>query len=204
MPDITIVAADDHEIFLQGLKSLFSGSDTFSLLGTCNHRDQLQALIQQHCPKILLLDLSMPGPSIEEILKLTQPLDTSIIILTMKLDAKLANRLVTQGISGYVLKESAFEELEVAINHVLAGEVYLSPLLLEDMHKGSQFVLTEREKEVVKLAAEGLSNNQIAEHSCITERTVRFHFSNICLKLQANGRSNAIAKSLKLNLIDID
>jgi DNA-binding NarL/FixJ family response regulator len=203
MPEITIIAADDHEIFLQGLKSLLTDNQDLSLLETCNNRDELIKKIQSLSPHIVLLDLSMPGASIEKVLEITNPSNTAVIILTMNLNARLAHYLVTLGVSGYVLKESAFEELELAINQVMSGKIYLSPLLLECMHNTSEPNLTSREKEIVQLAAEGISNKEIAGNLSITERTIRFHFSNICLKLGANGRSNAIAKSLKLNLVDI-
>jgi DNA-binding NarL/FixJ family response regulator len=203
MSEITIIAADDHEIFLQGLKSLFANKPILSLLDTCNNRDDLIKQIWLLSPQVVLLDLSMPGASVQEVLDATNPSNIAVIILTMNLDANLANSLISQGVSGYVLKESAFEELELAINQVLLGEIYLSPLLRENMHNVSELDLTSREKEIVRLAAEGESNKEIASHLSITERTIRFHFSNICSKLGANGRSNAIAKSLKLKLIDI-
>ncbi len=203
MPEITIVAADDHEIFLQGLKSLFADDQLVSLLDTCTNRDDLITKIESLSPDIILLDVSMPGASIEEVLKITNPSHTEVIILTMNLDINLANDLVTQGVAGYVLKESAFEELELAITQVVSGAIYLSPLLTECMNNSSKTKLTNREKEIVQLAAEGISNKEIASQLSITERTIRFHFSNICLKLGANGRSNAIAKSLKLHLVDI-
>ncbi|MBQ0729257.1 MAG: response regulator transcription factor [Oleispira antarctica] len=203
MSNIAIIAADDHEIFLQGLKSLFAGNQTISLVDTCNNGNDLIGRIQLLSPQLVLLDLSMPGASVKDILEVTRPINTSIIILTMNLDAQLANGLVTQGVSGYVLKESAFEELEFAINQVISGEVYLSPLLLESMNNSLESNLTAREIEILQLAAEGISNKEIACDLAITERTIRFHFSNICLKLGASNRSNAIAKSLKLHLIDI-
>ncbi len=204
MSEITIIAADDHQIFLQGLKSLFADDQFVTLLDTCTDRDDLIKKIQSLSPDIILIDLSMPGASIEEVLKITNPSTTEVIILTMNLDVSLANYLVAQGVSGYVLKESAFEELELAINQVVSGSVYLSPLLTEFINNAKEPKLTNREKEIVQLAAEGISNKEIASQLLITERTIRFHFSNICLKLGANGRSNAIAKSLKLHLIDIE
>jgi len=201
---ITIVAADDHAIFLQGLESLLSLQDSYNLCGFANNGDELLALIHDFKPDIALVDLSMPGASTEEIIKTTEinSPGTQLIALTMHLEAYKAKKLLELGLSGYVLKESAFEELATAIDKVHSGDHFLSPAMVKSLREydkqyQEEKELTNREKEVLENAASGQSNKEIARTMDISERTVRFHVSNCCLKLNANGRANAVAIALK-------
>ncbi|RTE65600.1 DNA-binding response regulator [Amphritea opalescens] len=198
---VTIVAADDHSMFLEGLSSLIGKSSTFQLLGTGANGDELIALIEQFSPTIALVDLSMPGAKTADILKYveTHSPETQLIALTMHLEAHLAKTLLRLGLSGYVLKESAFEELSDAINNVVAGEQFLSPAMMEALSvvDADEAALTLREVEVLACASNGLSNKETGRQLDISERTVRFHISNSCLKLNAHGRANAVAVALK-------
>lgn len=204
---VTIVAADDHSMFLEGLSSLIGKSPTFQLLGIGGNGDELIALIKQFSPDIALVDLSMPGAKAEEILQyadLHSP-TTQLIALTMHLEAHLAKTLLGLGLSGYVLKESAFEELSDAIENVQQGEQFLSPAMIEALtvfeSMDGSATLTTREIEVLACAAQGLSNKETGRQLDISERTVRFHISNSCLKLNAHGRANAVAEALKQGYI---
>jgi DNA-binding NarL/FixJ family response regulator len=202
---IKVVAADDHCIFLEGVKSLFLSSPSISMLETCSEGEQLLTLISKHHPDIALVDISMPGPGIENIVESVSALDvkTKLIALTMHLEAGRASRLFALGLSGYVLKDDAFEQLELAILAVASGDEYISPRMVSEM-KGAEdenVSLTARELEVLQYLAEGLINKTIAEEMGVSERTVRFHISNCCLKLRANRRSGVVAKALQMNLI---
>jgi DNA-binding NarL/FixJ family response regulator len=202
---IKVVAADDHCIFLEGVKSLFLSSPSISLLDTCGEGEQLLALIAKHNPDIALVDISMPGPGIENIVESVSGLavNTKLIALTMHLETGRASRLFALGLSGYVLKDDAFEQLELAILAVASGDEYISPRMVSEMKgsDGEDVSLTARELEVLQYLAEGLINKIIAQHMGVSERTVRFHISNCCLKLHANRRSGAVAKALQMNLI---
>lgn len=205
---VTIVAADDHSMFLEGLSSLLGRSDTYKLLATASCGDELIQLINKYTPSIALVDLSMPGAKTEDIIKsaeVNSP-DTELIALTMHLEAHLANALLTLGLSGYVLKESAFEELIDAIDCVHRGEQFLSPSMIDalkqlDPADANISSLTSREQQVLVCASQGLSNKETARQLDISERTVRFHISNCCIKLNANGRANAVALALKHGFI---
>lgn len=204
---VTIVAADDHSMFLEGLSSLIGKSPTFQLLGTGSNGDELIELIKQFSPAIALVDLSMPGAKTEEILQFAERHSpaTQLIALTMHLEAHLAKTLLGLGLSGYVLKESAFEELSDAIENVQQGEQFLSPGMIEALSifesTDGNATLTTREVEVLACAAQGLSNKETGRQLDISERTVRFHISNSCLKLNAHGRANAVAEALKQGYI---
>lgn len=206
---INLVAADDHRIFLEGLKSLFEYTENFNLIDVCEDGDCLLKLISEHKPEIALVDISMPGASTEvivETVELHHP-DTKLIALTMHFDPQLAEKLFELGICGYVLKENAFDELGKSINALQAGEQYISPKLMKAIveyhHKKDteKELLTIREVDVLGCAAQGKSNKEIARLLDISERTVRFHISNCCAKLDAQGRSNAVAKALQMQLI---
>jgi len=206
---IKIVAADDHQIFLQGLESLLGLSSNYRLCGVAGNGDSLLRLIKEYEPDIVLVDLSMPGTPTSEIIEYVNANNPSskLIALTMHMEAYKAKSLIALGLSGYILKESAFEELTEAIDRVLEDDIYLSNAMLTILaeHEEKYHVegeLTQREREVLENAAKGQSNKEIARSMNIGERTVRFHLSNCCLKLKANGRSNAIAIALKESFIN--
>lgn len=201
---IKVVAADDHCIFLEGVKSLFLSSSSIALLETCSDGEQLLTLISKHNPDIALVDISMPGPGIENIVESVSSLsvNTKLIALTMHLEAGRASRLFALGLSGYVLKDDAFEQLELAIQAVASGDEYISPRMVNEMNVADGVTsLTARELEVLQYLSEGLINKIIAQQMGVSERTVRFHISNCCLKLHANRRSGVVAKALQMKLI---
>ena len=208
---IKLVAADDHRIFLEGLKSLFKLNPHLNLVAACEDGNSLLRLIAQYKPDIALIDISMPGTSTEEIVKTIEEQypATRLIAVTMHLDPILAERLFKLGLCGYVLKEEAFDELNKAIQAVTASEQYISPSLLtaikiyHQKENNNRTILTNREVDVLNHAAKGKTNKEIARALDISERTARFHISNCCVKLDAHGRSNAVAKALKMNLISI-
>jgi len=209
---VRLVAADDHQLFLEGLNSLFQLSSVFDLVATCSDGDSLLELIEQEKPDVALVDISMPGASAEEIVATVERngWHTQLVALTMHHDPKLAEALLNLGMSGYILKEGAFDELMNAITDVINDEQYISPELFQRMQdyqdnkQQSSSLLTIREAEVLASAARGSSNKVIAREMDISERTVRFHVSNCCLKLDANGRSNAVAKAMQMSLINLD
>ncbi len=209
MQKMNLVAADDHQLFLEGLESLFLQVPNYNLIAVCGDGDALLALIEKHKPDIALVDISMPGASTETIVKTVQKNfpNTQLLALTMHLEPALAEKLFKLGMCGYVLKEEAFDELSVAISSLESGEQYISPALITALTKyhdeidNKKEILTHREVDVLNHAAMGSSNKEIARSLDISERTVRFHMTNCCIKLNAHGRSNAIAKAMQLELI---
>ena len=124
----------------------------------------------------------------------------------MHMEADKTQRLFDLGLDGYILKESAFEELTLAIDTVLKGKQFISSEMRKELDayqhkKKNEEELTPREIQVLENTALGKSNKEIARTLFITERTVRFHLANCCLKLGANGRSNAVVIALKKSLI---
>lgn len=205
--DVTrIIAADDHQMFLEGLASLFHNDPACELLQRCGDGNELQIAVAKHKPDIVLLDLSMPGPSSEELITWFNQSFPSVqlIALTMYSDVQYAQELLALGLSAYVLKDSAFDDLHLAIDEVREGGQFVSPGLLELLQPGADnAALTRRELEVLSCAAHGQGNKEIARTLDISERTARFHLSNCCIKLEAQGRSHAVAKAVQMAIIKI-
>lgn len=205
-----IIAADDHPVFLEGIASLLEGRSDYKLIATCSDGTQTINAVLHHLPDFLLLDLSMHGASpidiIEKIEKHTPK--THVIALTMNNNATTALALLELGLSGYVLKEEAFENVAVAMQRALLDECFISAsikakIAAHQRKYATPEALTKKEKTVLTKAAQGMTNQEIADSVFISERTVRFHIANCCLKLQANGRTNAVAKALKDGVIFI-
>ncbi|NQZ33381.1 MAG: response regulator transcription factor [Oceanospirillaceae bacterium] len=204
---LRIVAADDHRIFLEGVNSLFSAINDCQLVAMCEHRDELLGLIQTHNPDVVLIDISMPGTSIESIIEAIDKdyPQVRVLALTMHSEPNLVNQLLSLGLAGYILKEDAFDELEIAVRSVACDEQYISNSLVEVMRNFHDNIntLSRRESEILRYISNGHSNKSVAKELDITERTVRFHLSNCCIKLDANGRTNAVAKALSLSIFEI-
>ncbi len=206
---IKILAADDHKIFLQGLISLFEITCGIDLVETAENGDDLLELIAKHKPDIALVDLSMPGADTETIIQTVENKysKTQLLALTMHMNPEIAIDLFSLGLSGYVLKECAFDELEQAIKNLMVGEQYISPDLLEAINRFNhrkteqKIALTNKEQKTMQLVAEGKSNKEIARIQNTSERTVRFHLSNCFIKLNANNRISAVSRAVELQLI---
>lgn len=205
-----IIAADDHAVFLEGIASLLENRSAYRLVASCCDGDQTVREVIRHQPDFLLLDLSMRGTRPAGIIAAIEKhaAHTRVIALTMCCDAAAALELLELGLSGYVLKEEAFENVETAIQSALLDECFISAAIREKItehqrrHSTTE-TLTEKEKTVLTRAALGMTNQEIANAVFISERTVRFHIANCCLKLEANGRTHAVAKALKSQLISI-
>lgn len=202
---ISLVIADNHKMFVQALQHLLGRTDDFKVLGVTDNGTDLLELCNELRPDVALVDVSMPGPgchAIAEALRRGEE-DVKLLALTMHLEPNLAQMLIKQGFSGYVIKDEAFDELLSAIRSVAAGRVYMSTSILDMCSTAPDDVqqLTPREFECLKGAAEGMSNKAIAANFAISERTVKYHFENILRKLNATNRGEAVAISRRLNLI---
>jgi DNA-binding NarL/FixJ family response regulator len=188
---ITLIAADDHRMFLEGLKSLIELTPECRLLATADNADELLEKVSLLQPDIVLLDLSMPGAATEKVIEACEKLEKPprLIAVTMHMDARRAEELMALGLSGYVLKEEAFDDLYNAIRAVFSGEQFISPGLMAVMSSAQgaaseKSLLTERERSVLELVAEGLSNMDIATALRISDNGT---FSPLQLLCKAQG-----------------
>ncbi len=201
---IRVLIADDHRLFLQGLKQLLAGIEDVEVIAEA--MDGLKALeqIRSHNPDIALLDVAMPELSGVDVATAIQEesLPTKVLLLTMFKEVALLERALAAGASGFVLKESAFEELVFALKQVSEDGVYISPTLAAKRRRlvESQ-ALTPREVEVLDLVAEGLTSQKIAGRLHISSKTVENHRANIMRKLDVSNTAQLIRKATATGLL---
>lgn len=193
---IRILLADDHKITRQGLRSLLDENDDMEVLAEAeNGRDAIE-LARKLNPDVIIMDVSMPDLNgVEATRQIIQDNhDVRVIALSMHSDTLFVSEMLKSGASGYLLKDCAFQELEQAIRTVMDGKAYLSPsisgVVVEDyLHRLSKAdmstseVLTDREREVLQLIAEGQSTKQVALKLHISAKTVETHRRQIMNKL---------------------
>lgn len=213
--EIRILIVDDHAIVREGLRALIESEPGMELVGEA--QDGLEAVTKARSlkPDVILLDLVMPRmDGIEATRQIKKENDkTQILVLTsFSEDAKVFSAIKT-GAMGYLLKDSSPPDLLRAIRDVYRGEPSLHPsiarkLMIELNRPVESSIdeesLTDREEDVLKLLAQGLSNQEIADKLYISERTVRTHVSNILMKLHLANRTQAALHALRGGLVSLD
>lgn len=198
---LRIVIADDHRLFREGIRHLFSTVDEMDIVADIENGDELVATIAAVNADLALVDVSMPGPGVAVLCDQLEQADLrcALIALTMHFEPSFAQSLIESGVSGYVIKDDAFEELLTAVRVVSDGDSYISRALLEA--EGEESALTPREFACLSAAASGDTNKVIARALSISGRTVQFHIVNACRKLGVQRRSQAIAIARERGLI---
>lgn len=210
-----VVIAEDHTILREGLRALLSSSPDFEIVGEAEDgRDAIQC-VENVKPDLVLMDLSMPRmngmDAIREIKKLCP--GTKILVLTVHKAEEYVRATLQAGADGYVLKDATHPELVMAIKSVLAGKPYLSPGVSEKVIEGylegrkrlkfrsGWDILTQREREILKLIAEGHKNKQIADYLCLSVKTVETHRANLMRKLDLHDLSALTIFAVEKGLI---
>jgi two-component system response regulator NreC len=204
---VRIVIADDHPVVRRGLRQLLEYEQGFEVVAEAGDLDSARRYVRGHRPRVLVLDLNMPGGSsldaIEEILAESPGL--AIVVLTMQDEPAYARRALSAGALGYVLKEAADTELVQAIRAAAAGQSYLNPRLGARVAAapppGPPDGLSEREVEVLRLIALGHTNAQIAAALYLSVRTVESHRAHIQHKLRLSDRAELVRYALDHELI---
>ncbi len=206
----TIVLADDHALFRQGIKNILETVEGLVVVGEASDGLMLLDLLRRRTPDMVILDISMPhlrGLEAAREIKIISS-DVKVLILTMHKDRDYVFSALSAGAEGYLLKEDADTELFAAIEKIRKNGCYISPLLSSEFvfdlvqasHKGelSSFSdpLTTREREILKLIAEGASNREIADLLYISIRTVENHRANIMRKLNIKQTANLVKYAL--------
>ena len=203
-----VLLADDHAIVAEGLASLLKGH--FDLMGTVGDGSQLLEAARELRPDVIVADMAMPVLSgLEALRRLkAEGLDAKVIFLTMHADAQLATEALRAGASGYVLKHSAGEELIRAIQEVLEGRVYLTPLLTKDVittltepTTQPAVQLTPRQREVLQLIAEGRRMKEIAATLQLSTRTVETHKYQMMQALGVDSTAALVRYAIQLGLV---
>lgn len=207
---ITVAVVDDHTLFRQGLRELLSTDPDVHVVGEGSTGDEAVALVREHRPDVLLLDVEMPGPSAQETVRRvrTEHPGTAVVVLTMHESPVMVRRLLDHGAAAYLVKNIGREELLAAVHSVSrsAGNIVLSVPrgTIESLERNGERhgPLSPRELEVLRLVASALSNAQIATKLRITEGTVKRHLTNVYAKLEATSRVDAINQAIRAKLIE--
>lgn len=210
-----IVIVDDHTLLRAGLRALLTQDPNIEIVGEADNGRDATRVIATLEPDLVLMDISMPGMNgIEAIveIKRRQP-KTRVIILTIHKTVEYISAALRAGADGYVLKDATHDELRVAIRSVLNGKTYLSPdisgeVILGYLGAGNAPVamnpwdaLTHRERQVLKLVAEGRQNKYIAEYFSLSVKTVEKHRSNLMRKLGLHNASMLTAYAIEKGLL---
>ncbi|WP_059103141.1 response regulator transcription factor [Shouchella shacheensis] len=188
---ISIYIAEDQQLLLGALGSLLNLEEDMEVVGKGSNGEEAVHFVKEHQPDICILDIEMPVKSGLEAAEELKETDCKTIILTTFARSGYFQRALQAGVSGYLLKDSPSEELADAIRSTMAGKRLYAPELMDDMY-GEVNPLTEREKEVLQLVADGKSTKEIAAELNITIGTVRNYVSMILDKLAVKNRIEAM------------
>lgn len=206
---VRILLVDDHAVVRSGLGAVLMSFDDMKLAGEASNGEEAVRLCRALKPDVVLMDLMMPvmdGVTAIRSIHESQP-DIRIIALTSFGEKDLVEGALKAGATGYLLKTVSATELIEAIKGAVIGKATLSPEAAQVLVQGLRqpesetYDLTEREKEILALMAEGLSNQEIAARLVVSQSTVKFHVSNILSKLGVTSRTEAVALALKHKLV---
>ena len=209
---ISLAIVDDHQIVIDGLKSLLEGHPDFIVKIESNHPEMMEGILAKNKVDILLTDIMMPimnGAQLAKMVKINYP-KIKILALSMSGQGDLVNQMIDDSdIAGYVLKNLGKQELITALEKIAGGGVYFSEEVLEEMIKATErkktseeVHLTMREVEIIRLIEKEFNNKQIADALFISERTVETHRKNIFRKTQTSGLIGLIKYAYEHKLIE--
>jgi DNA-binding NarL/FixJ family response regulator len=204
---IRVLVVDDHPIVREGLVSVLCDEPDFDVVGSASSADEGVIQTGSSRPDVVLLDLEMPGTDgVTAIPQIHQAhTDAKILVFTAYASDDRVFGSIRAGAAGYLLKGAASAEIAQAIRIVSTGESYIEPRiasrLLTEASTPQRFVLSDRERSVLRLVAAGMPNKQIARQLSISERTVKFHVTSILNKLNADNRAQAVSLAHERGLL---
>jgi len=216
--NIKILIADDHKITRDGLSALIEKQDNMEVVGEADNGRIAVELVEQLKPDIIIMDIRMPDLNGIDATRqiLSNSPGSKIIALSMYSDSRYVKGMLQAGVSGYLVKSCAFEELVNAINAVVANQAYLSPSIADtvmknyveslsgnDQSQSPDSCLSSREREVLQLIAEGATADQIATRLHISVKTVSTHRRNIMEKLAIDNIAGLIKFAVREGLTSI-
>ena len=212
---LRILLAEDHAILREGIRSLLASVPDLEVVGEAEDGLKAVAQAKQLQPDLVLVDLSLPlmnGTEVIGQIKLRNP-GTRVIVMTVHKSDEHVRAALDAGAEGYLLKDDSYQDLLAAIRSVVAGGTYLSPKICGRVVSGylgqapergtgvPWDTLTDREREVVKLVAEGFKNREIAEHLCVSLKTVEKHRANVMRKLDLHSAAGLTAYAFENGLV---
>lgn len=204
--EITALIVDDHEVVRQGLRLALSRSANIRIVGEAADGAEAVAVALRRKPTVVIMDVRMPGT---DGLAATRTLaaqlpEAKVLLFTAYSERSLISRGFEAGAKGYVLKEAPHETLVRAIEKIAAGGEFVDPALMPEAleGRGSTDTLTPREREILQLLANGMSNADVASHLFISPETVKSHVRHILSKMEADTRTQAVAIALREAMIE--
>ncbi|MDZ7722672.1 MAG: response regulator transcription factor [candidate division KSB1 bacterium] len=213
---ISILIADDHEILRSGLRSLLSENKQFDIIAEASDGREALTKAEELKPDVIVMDISMPGMNGMEATRqiLEKEGEIKIIALSVHSDKQFIAGMLQAGASGYLLKDCAVDELEEAITTVIHGDTYLSSRItgtvvqhfrdiLNSQHTSAFDVLTEREREVLQLIAEGGNTKEIAAKLYVSVKTIETHRQNLMNKLKIYNIPDLVKYAIREGLVSL-
>ncbi|MGM0875791.1 MAG: response regulator transcription factor [Bacillota bacterium] len=191
---IRIVIAEDQQMLLGALGSLLNLEDDMEVVGKASNGNEALTLVKQYQPDVCIMDIEMPGMTGLEAAEKLKGEGCKVIILTTFSRSGYFQRALKAGVGGYLLKDSPSEELASSIRSIMSGRRIYAPELMDDVYS-EENPLTEREKEVLELVADGMNTKEIADQLSLKTGTVRNYISTILEKLDVKNRIEAITQS---------
>ncbi len=213
-PRIRVLLADDHHIVRQGIRQQLESVGDLQVIAEAADGEEAKALIEKHKPDVAVLDIQMPKASGIDVTRWvrTHLPEVGILILTAYDDDPYVMAVLQAGANGYVLKTARANEVIQAVRDVNEGKSALDPAITQKLMSSlfkspsgaSVEALTDRELEVLRLAAKGFTNKAIGVQLAISDRTVQGHLAHIFAKLQAGSRTEAVMRAVSLGWISQD
>ncbi len=218
MNKIKVLIADDHALFREGTRNLIEQEKDMEVIGEASDGEETVKLVTQLKPHVVLMDIAMPVVNGIEATKQIKArfTKTAVLILTAYENDQYIVALLEAGAAGYLLKNVSGRNLVNAIRAVFDGEAILHPSIAQKVfsHFGATSrkseeptelaELTEREMEILKLAARGMSNQDIATHLYLSRRTIQSHLTNIFRKMDVGSRTEAVLQALRKGWLGLD
>ena len=215
---IRVIVADDHPLLRDAMRNTLAKQEDIEVIGEASDGEEAVKLSSELNPDVVIMDIVMPRLNGIEATKRIRETssDTAVLILTAYDDDRYVIGLLEAGAAGYLLKSARGQALVDAVRTVSAGESVLHPAIIakvikygmrtraQNAERGTEGQLSDRELEVLKLAAKGMSNKDIAEEIFLSTRTVKAHLSNIFDKLDVASRTEAIVKGIKEGWLTVD
>lgn len=205
---IKVFIVDDHYMVIEGIRSLLQGEMNIEWIGHAMNAESCLAFLANQQPDVILMDINMPGKSGIDLCKEVKEKYPALFIIGLSTfnQQSFVQKMMENGASGYVLKNASKEEIMEAINAVVRGKTYLSFEAAQTMKSGqdNKIILTRREKEVLELIAEGMTNNEIAGKLFISVATVDTHRKNLLAKFNAKNVAELIKLAFYHKVISIE
>jgi DNA-binding NarL/FixJ family response regulator len=202
---VKVFIVDDHYMVIEGIRSLLQHEKELEWTGHAMNAASCLAFLRQQLPDVILMDINLPDKSGIELCKEVKEKYPSVFVIGLSTfnQQSFIQKMMENGASGYVLKNATRDELMDAIHMVMKGRIYLAEDVAQTLRQSdsARIVLTRREKEVLELIAEGLTNNEIGEKLFIGSTTVDTHRKNLLAKFNAKNTAQLIRIAYQLQLI---